>query len=206
MADLTAYQQELEYRQCGPIDPPETSLRVGMWVFILSVCLIGYLSLPFLGLPPFGNRANYPLSPVYYIPAGKFGIATIDGSEQETILSPGVHFLNPLKVDAKVYDPLVINQNEFGLTKDGKLLTPGKYHIRKSDVTISGVTVVPPGYVGVVKATEKGIIQEGLKPGIYYLDPNDYELQELEKAKEYTIILEDGKTAIVKDGKITSIE
>jgi SPFH domain / Band 7 family len=111
------------------------------------------------------------------IPEGKVGVVTVKGGKAPA--NGGI---------------LVDKDDEKGIRR--KVLTPGSYRINKYgfDVEQVAATTVRPGFVGVVrrllgadshsrfadKEDEKGILRQTLQPGLYFINPKEYEVTERE--------------------------
>jgi hypothetical protein len=101
-------------------------------------------------------------------------------------------------VTAKVGKPLAVGRILAGEGERGirrRVLPPGRHRLNPIgyEVEIADATVITPGHVGFVtqlvgkkpKARfagpgEKGIVQEVLQPGLYYLNPYEYNVREVE--------------------------
>lgn len=106
------------------------------------------------------------------IPAGKLGLVTAKGGK---LLPPG---------------RVLAEAGEQGIQRE--VLPPGSYrlNLRGYNVELVDATDIGPGFVGVRrrllgrdgksrfadKADEKGILREVLQPGLYYLNPKEYEV------------------------------
>lgn len=106
------------------------------------------------------------------IPAGSIGLVTARGGKP---LPPG---------------RVLAEEGEQGIQR--RVLPPGSYRINKHgyDVTPVPATEIKPGFVGVLRrllgkdgkgrftssSDEKGILREILQPGLYYLNPKEYEV------------------------------
>lgn len=115
--------------------------------------------------------------------------------EKNTIIEPGKVGLvtarggKPLPAGQVLADP-----GYQGIQK--AVLTPGTYRVNKHGYAVEAVDAVdiPPGFVGVRrrllgddgrgrfadKPNEKGILREVLQPGLYYLNPKEYEVKPCE--------------------------
>jgi regulator of protease activity HflC (stomatin/prohibitin superfamily) len=107
------------------------------------------------------------------VPAGKVGIVTAKGGEP---LPPG---------------QVLAEKGQQGIQRE--VLPPGTYRLNKYgyDIELVDATTVKPGYVGVRRRLvgkdgkgrftaenkeEKGILPKVLQPGMYYLNPKEYEV------------------------------
>ncbi len=110
------------------------------------------------------------------VPAGQIGIVTARGGKP---LPPG---------------RLLAEEGEQGIQR--RVLPPGTYRINSHgfDVKLEGATVIPPGYVGVLRRLlgtdskgrfaetdqEKGILRNVLQPGLYYINTKEFEVIQTE--------------------------
>jgi len=113
-----------------------------------------------------------------YIPPGKVGVVTARGGKE---LPPG-RFLAERSDDPE--------QEERGIQRE--VLTPGMYRINAHgfDVETVDATVIDPGHIGVMRRLLgreskgrfaetpefRGILKEVLQPGLYYVNPKEFEV------------------------------
>ncbi len=135
---------------------------------------------------------------------------------QREVLVPGEYYLNPLAVEVDIIDAVVIPKGQVGIVtkRVGKMppegtilveaddkfqgiqrqpLQPGIHYVNpfEKDVKIIPAVVVPDGKVGVqiaktgkpkpydqllAKPGQRGILEETLSPGLYYINPYEYEV------------------------------
>ncbi len=135
---------------------------------------------------------------------------------QREVLVPGEYYLNPLAVEVDIIDAVVIPKGQVGIVtkRVGKMppegtilveaddkfqgiqrqpLQPGIHYINpfEKDVKIIPAVVVLDGNVGVqiaktgtpkpfdqllAKPGQRGILEETLSPGLYYINPYEYEV------------------------------
>jgi SPFH domain / Band 7 family len=112
------------------------------------------------------------------IPPGKVGVVTARGGKE---LPPGRFLAERGATPA---------EEERGIQRE--VLPPGMYRINQHgyDVEIVPATVVDPGYVGVMRrllgseskgrfaeeADQRGLLKEVLQPGLYYINPKEFEV------------------------------
>lgn len=116
------------------------------------------------------------IEPVVYIPPGKIGVV------RSSVGDP------PTEADA-----ILVSDNQRGVWR--RVLTPGKYRMNPDayKIEIHDAVEIRPGYVGFVTSLvgrpptgdfagpeERGIQQKVLQPGLYYLNPFAFRVQEVE--------------------------
>lgn len=114
-------------------------------------------------------------------------------------------------VRAKVGTPLpagriLADEGERGIRR--RILPPGRHRLNPYayEVEIQPATVIRPGYVGFVTRLvgtdpagkyagpgEKGIIKDVLQPGLYYLNPYEYKVREVEVGLNQVSFLEENQ-------------
>ena len=135
------------------------------------------------------------------IPAGKVGIVTAKGG-------------SALAVDEFLADP-----GQKGIWR--KVLGPGKYRLNPEgyNIDIIDAISIPIGYVGVVtslsgkqapegqfaKSGEKGVREDILQPGLYYVNPREFKVDVVEVGvNQVTLVGKKGGGVITKSQIVTN--
>ena len=150
----------------------------------------------------FRNPYDYDrqILPVIIIPPGKIGIVT---SKVGTELPQG---------------EFLAKEGQKGISK--RVLGPGKYRLNPFgyEVKIEDAVVIPIGYVGVItslsgtqapegafaKLGEKGVREDILQPGLYYVNPKEYQVNIVEIGVNQVSLLGKDGGAVITKGQITA--
>jgi len=141
---------------------------------------------------------NIQIMPVINIPPGKTGVVTAKvGSDL-----PQGEFL--------------ANEGQKGIAR--RVLGPGKYRLNPVgyDVKIEDAVVIPIGYVGLItslsgrqaqegafaKPGEKGVREDILQPGLYYVNPKEFQINVLEIGLNQVSLLGREGSAVITKGQI----
>ena len=143
---------------------------------------------------------DWQIMPMIDIPAGKIGIVTSKVGKE---LPPGEFLADP---------------GYKGIWR--KVLGPGKYRLNPMgyDVEIIDALSIPIGYVGVVTSLsgkqtrpgafagpgEKGIRQDVLQPGLYYINPKEFKVDVLEIGLDQVSLTHHGPSRVLTKGQLAS--
>jgi len=143
---------------------------------------------------------DWQILPVIVIPPGKMGVVTSKvGSEL-----PQGEFL--------------ANEGQKGISR--RVLGPGKYRLNPYgyEIKIVDAVVIPIGYVGVItslsgkqapeglfaKPGDKGIREDILQPGLYYVNPAEFQINIVEIGVNQVSLLGREGGAVITKGQITT--
>jgi hypothetical protein len=141
---------------------------------------------------------NIQIMPVINIPPGKIGVVTA-------------------KVGADLpQGEFLANEGQKGIAR--RVLGPGKYRLNPVgyDVKIEDAVVIPIGYVGLItslsgrqapegafaKPGEKGVREDILQPGLYYVNPKEFQVNVLEIGLNQVSLLGREGSAVITKGQI----
>ncbi len=150
----------------------------------------------------FRNPYDYDrqILPVINIPPGKIGIVTS-------------------KVGAELpQGEFLAAEGQKGISK--RVLGPGKYRLNPFgyEVKIEDAVVIPIGYVGIItslsgtqapegafaKIGEKGVREDILQPGLYYVNPREFQVNIVEIGVNQVSLLGKEGTAVITKGQIAA--
>lgn len=147
---------------------------------------------------PFEYDRAFP--PVVNIPPGKIGVVTS-------------------KIGAELpQGEFLANENEKGIWR--RVLGPGTYRLNPYgyEITVEDAVVIPVGYVGIITSLsgkqapdgafastgEKGVRSDILQPGLYYINPREFQINVVEiGVNQVSLLGKEGSTVITK-GQIDS--
>ncbi|MBR1870415.1 MAG: hypothetical protein IJ802_01130 [Kiritimatiellae bacterium] len=151
-------------------------------------------------LNPVNN--DWRIVPVTQIPAGSIGVVTSKTGKE---LSAG--------------EILAADGDSKGVWKD--VLGPGTYRLNPEGYTVDirNAINIPIGYVGVVtsqtgrparkgefaKLGEKGVMENVLQPGLYYINPRAYQVDVVEIGMNQVSIVGRGGTVVLTKAQNTSV-
>ncbi len=141
---------------------------------------------------------NIQIMPVIDIPPGKIGVVTA-------------------KVGADLpQGEFLANEGQKGIAR--RVLGPGKYRLNPVgyEVKIEDAVVIPIGYVGLItslsgrqapegafaKPGEKGVREDILQPGLYYVNPKEFQINVLEIGLNQVSLLGREGSAVITKGQI----
>jgi hypothetical protein len=141
---------------------------------------------------------NIQIMPVINIPPGKIGVVTA-------------------KVGADLpQGEFLANEGQKGIAR--RVLGPGKYRLNPVgyDVKTEDAVVIPIGYVGLItslsgrqapegafaKPGEKGVREDILQPGLYYVNPKEFQINVLEIGLNQVSLLGREGSAVITKGQI----
>jgi hypothetical protein len=141
---------------------------------------------------------NIQIMPVINIPPGKIGVVTA-------------------KVGADLpQGEFLANEGQKGIAR--RVLGPGKYRLNPVgyEVKVEDAVVIPIGYVGLItslsgrqapegafaKPGEKGVREDILQPGLYYVNPKEFQINVLEIGLNQVSLLGREGSAVITKGQI----
>ena len=143
---------------------------------------------------------DWQILPVVVIPPGKMGVVT---SKVGTELPQG---------------EFLANEGQKGISR--RILGPGKYRLNPYGYEVKPVdaVVIPIGYVGVItslsgkqapeglfaKPGEKGVREEILQPGLYYVNPAEFQVNIVEIGVNQVSLLGHDGGAVITKGQIAT--
>lgn len=140
---------------------------------------------------------DWEIKPIVEIVVGKIGIVTSKIGKE---LPPG---------------EFLAEKEEKGIQK--KVLGPGKYRLNPYgyEINIQDALEIPIGYIGVVtslsgkevkgsefaKIGEKGVLENALQPGLYYINPKQYKVDIMEIGTNQISLLGSRGAQFLEEGK-----
>jgi len=143
---------------------------------------------------------DWEIVPVIDIPAGKVGVVTAKVGKElpagefladagykgiwRNVLGPGKYRLNPVGYDVEVMDALSIPIGYVGVL-----------------TSLSGKQTSPGAFAG---SGEKGIRQDVLQPGLYYINPKEFKVDVLEIGLDQVSLTHHGASRVLTKGQLAS--